>query len=191
MNQIKNICINTNNLTENQVRDVNSWFTLLKNSNNHVNEGVFEDYPEKYTWWTLDRDGDRGYFPTEEDCMDDEFSCGVVEISYEELANLVQEELGTIGTTVEVKDSVNKLRQIDKPDYYQLLPEYQVSDINKALLDKIEQSDFDMTLNEAGWFQQAMQYLMRFYGKNGIDDLEKGVYALNTVIQSLKERENV
>lgn len=82
----------------------------------------------------------------------------------------------------------DRMRQVDRPDYYQVLPEYQVRDINKALLDKIEESDFDLSLDEAGWYQQAMQYLMRFYGKNGIDDLEKAVYALNIVIESLKER---
>ena len=88
-----------------------------------------------------------------------------------------------------LSEPVDKLRQIDKPDYYQILPEYQVLDINKALLDKIQDSDFDLTLNEAGWYQQAMQYFMRFFAKNGIDDLEKGVYAMGIVIESLKERQ--
>ena len=73
-----------------------------------------------------------------------------------------------------------------KPSHYQVLPEYRVKDINKALLDKIQESDFEMSLNEAGWYQQSMQYFMRFYAKNGLEDLKKGVETMQIVIDSLE-----
>jgi len=77
---------------------------------------------------------------------------------------------------------------VAKPSHYQLLPEYEVKDVMKALLDKVEASDFDMSYYEAGWFQQAMQYFLRFHGKNGLEDLEKGLQTMQFVVDSLKER---
>lgn len=185
MDQAKNIYIDTQELSGEQLTVVDAALrSLCKGSS-------VEGLRCRSNLWAIDCDGAMDSFSNIAMIEDDHFMCDATQLSYEELIDLAKKRLSDHNTTTEVKDSVDKLRQIDKPDYYQLLPEYQVSDINKALLDKIEQSDFDMTFNEAGWFQQAMQYLMRFYGKNGIDDLEKGVYALNTVIQSLKERENV
>lgn len=77
---------------------------------------------------------------------------------------------------------------VKKPNHYQLLPEYEVKDVIKALLDKIEASDFDMTYYEAGFFQQSMQYFMRFYAKNELEDLKKGVETMQFVINSMEER---
>lgn len=77
---------------------------------------------------------------------------------------------------------------VAKPSHYQLLPEYEVKDVMKALLDKIEASDFDMSYYEAGWYQQSMQYFLRFHGKNGLEDLEKGLQTMQFVVDSLKER---
>lgn len=79
---------------------------------------------------------------------------------------------------------------VSKPNHYQLFPEYslEVKHINKRLLDKIGQSDFDMSLYEAGWYQQAMQYLMRFHTKNGLEDIKKGIQTLQFVVDSMEER---
>lgn len=77
---------------------------------------------------------------------------------------------------------------VKKPNHYQLLPEYEVKDVIKALLDKIEASDFDMTYYEAGFFQQSMQYFMRFYAKNELEDLKKGVETMQFVINSMEAR---
>lgn len=77
---------------------------------------------------------------------------------------------------------------VKKPNHYQLLPEYEVKDVIKALLDKIEASDFDMTYYEAGFFQQSMQYFMRFYAKNELEDLKKGVETMQFVINSMEGR---
>lgn len=79
---------------------------------------------------------------------------------------------------------------VHKPSHYQLLPEYEVKDVLKAVLDKIEQSDFDMSLYQAGWYQQAMQYFLRFYAKGGLEDLEKGVKTMQFVIEDMEKGEN-
>lgn len=79
---------------------------------------------------------------------------------------------------------------VKNPNHYQLLPEHglEVKDVLKAVLNKIEQSDFDMNLYEAGWYQQSMQYFLRFCDKNGVQDLEKGVQTMGFVLESIKER---
>lgn len=91
------------------------------------------------------------------------------------------ETLGSIDELFE-EDMVNK------PNHYQLLPEYEVKDVMKALLDKIEESDFKMTYYEAGWYQQSMQYFLRFYAKNGLEDIEKGLETMQFVVDSIKQR---
>ena len=76
--------------------------------------------------------------------------------------------------------SVNDL--VKRPNHYQLLPEYEVKEVIKALLDKIDESDFEMSSYQTGWLQQALQYQLRFYAKNGWEDLEKAYETLGFVL---------
>lgn len=79
---------------------------------------------------------------------------------------------------------------VNKPKHYQLFPEYklEIKDINKRILDNMEEAGFNITLYEAGWYQQAMQYFERCYLKNGLEDLEKGIVTMQFVVDSMKER---
>lgn len=79
---------------------------------------------------------------------------------------------------------------IVSPKHYQLFPEFnlEIKDINKRILDNMEESGFDITLYEAGWYQQSMQYFERFYLKNGIEDLKKGIQTMQFVIDSMEQR---
>jgi len=76
-----------------------------------------------------------------------------------------------------------------KPKHYELMG-VEVKDILEEVLDKVEKSNFNMSLNEAGWYQQAMQYFLRFYAKNGLEDLEKGIEAMNILVKSIKTKNN-
>lgn len=88
----------------------------------------------------------------------------------------------------ETEDEDMKEQDIVKnPKHYQITDELQVKDVLAIVLKKIENSDFRMGLNAAGWWQQSMQYALRFYAKNGIQDLEKCVETMMFCIQSLKE----
>lgn len=123
---------------------------------------------------------------------------GIVPEPYKSSSNEKKEPDTTLEeTSKKVKDElVEQIRSetpvssdmVAKPSHYQLLPEYEVKDVMKALLDKIEASDFDMSYYEAGWYQQSMQYFLRFHGKNGLEDLEKGLQTMQFVVDSLKER---
>lgn len=79
---------------------------------------------------------------------------------------------------------------VKSPKHYQLFPEYslEIKDVNKRILDNIQSSEFDMTFYEAGWYQQSMQYFERFYEKNGLEDLEKGIQTMQFVVDSMKKR---
>ena len=91
------------------------------------------------------------------------------------------------------EDDKNVTDVIKQPPHYLLFPEHslEVVDINKRLLDRIEASDMDMSLYEAGWLQQSMQYIMRCYAKNGWEDIEKAYETLGFVIDSYKSRKSV
>ena len=58
----------------------------------------------------------------------------------------------------------------------------------RSILDNMEEAGFNITLYEAGWYQQAMQYFERCYLKNGLEDLEKGIVTMQFVVDSMKER---
>ena len=90
----------------------------------------------------------------------------------------------------EENKETQKLDMIVSPKHYQLFPEFnlEIKDINKRILDNIEESNFDITLYEAGWYQQSMQYFERFYLKNGIEDLKKGIQTMQFVIDSMEQR---
>lgn len=75
-----------------------------------------------------------------------------------------------------------------RPAHYRVIGEYQVKDINKAILDSMLEEGFDITLDEAGWWQQAMQYLMRGHKKGGIEDYKKAIQAMQFVVDSMCER---
>ena len=79
--------------------------------------------------------------------------------------------------------STKKMSAVKKPSHYQLLPDYEVKDVIKALLDKVDESDFEISSNDCGWLQQALQYQFRFYAKGGWEDLEKAYEALGFVLK--------
>ena len=90
----------------------------------------------------------------------------------------------------EENKETQKQDMIVSPKHYQLFPEFnlEIKDINKRILDNMEESGFDITLYEAGWYQQSMQYFERFYLKNGIEDLKKGIQTMQFVIDSMEQR---
>lgn len=105
----------------------------------------------------------------------------VKEVNLEYLKSLLKKE---------ENEETQKPDMVVSPKHYQLFPEFnlEVKDINKRILDNMEESGFDITLYEAGWYQQSMQYFERFYLKNGIEDLKKGIQTMQFVIDSMERR---
>lgn len=115
---------------------------------------------------------------------DDDFTS----ILSEKMSDLEKERVKPQGLESFFGDIEDLDKNSVKPKHYEILG-MEVKDINEELLNKIQSSDFDMSLNEAGWYQQAMQYFFRFYAKNGVEDLEKGIEAMRILVASLKSEE--
>ena len=96
----------------------------------------------------------------------------------------------SVSNIPEDTEETQKTDMVVSPKHYQLFPEFnlEIKDINKRILDNMEESSFDITLYEAGWYQQSMQYFERFYLKNGIEDLKKGIQTMQFVIDSMEQR---
>ena len=106
--------------------------------------------------------------------------------------NVKEVDLEYIKSLLDKEDTeeTQKTDMVVSPKHYQLFPEFnlEIKDINKRILDNMEESSFDITLYEAGWYQQSMQYFERFYLKNGIEDLKKGIQTMQFVIDSMEQR---
>lgn len=106
--------------------------------------------------------------------------------------NVKEVDLEYLKSLLNKKDTeeTQKTDMVVSPKHYQLFPEFnlEIKDINKRILDNMEESSFDITLYEAGWYQQSMQYFERFYLKNGIEDLKKGIQTMQFVIDSMEQR---
>lgn len=72
---------------------------------------------------------------------------------------------------------------VTKPKHYMLLPNVEVRDVLEALAKKLT----TYSPMFAADYVQMMQYFMRFMEKNGVEDLEKGSWYLNKLIESLKK----
>ena len=140
-----------------------------------------------YTWSNIDTTNvqltDKSWLFVNEDEITwwDYNDNNVKEVDLEYLKSLLNKE--------ENKET-QKQDMIVSPKHYQLFPEFnlEIKDINKRILDNMEESNFDITLYEAGWYQQSMQYFERFYLKNGIEDLKKGIQTMQFVIDSMEQR---
>ena len=79
---------------------------------------------------------------------------------------------------------------VDKPKHYMLFPEYgiEVRDVIKKLVKKMEDNpDWAHEGTDYADYFQAMQYFMRFMEKNGKEDLKKGVWYINKMIENWEE----
>lgn len=105
-----------------------------------------------------------------------------------------ESDLGETDTTPPVSEEndveASEIGQdlVKKPNHYMLFPEHslEVKHITKRVLDRIDVSDMDLSLNQAGWLQQALQYLLRCYAKGGKQDIEKAKEALEILLSEEK-----
>jgi hypothetical protein len=98
-------------------------------------------------------------------------------------------ESGDLGRDEDFVEAVKAEQGLVKqPNHYMLFPEHslEVKHITKRVLDRIEDSDMDLSLNQAGWLQQALQYLLRCYAKGGKQDIEKAKEALEILLSEEK-----
>lgn len=73
------------------------------------------------------------------------------------------------------------------PVHYDLFPEYgiQVRELMEVLCNKLDRQGFSGFL--CSDYVQAMQYFLRWFEKNGVEDIEKGIWYMNKIIKQVQE----
>lgn len=79
------------------------------------------------------------------------------------------------------RDSIN-------PKHYDLFPEHgiQVREVLEVLCNKLDAA-YPVPSFLVSDYVQAMQYFMRFFEKNGIEDIKKGIWYMNKIVEQLEE----
>lgn len=77
---------------------------------------------------------------------------------------------------------------VNNPKHYQLVDGFEVKDLMKLLLNRIEVSDVGFTHFQSSCYKEAMQYFLRFMLKNGQEDIQKGVYYMNEVLKEWEDK---
>lgn len=99
----------------------------------------------------------------------------------------------------QIKDYIQKIeekypeeeRTAINPKHYDLFPEHgiQVRELMQVLCDKLDRQGFSGFL--CSDYVQAMQYFLRWFEKNGVEDIEKGIFYMNKIIQQVQEMEKL
>lgn len=97
--------------------------------------------------------------------------------------NLTEEDKKNGFVMVNIENVIGNTN-VDSPSHYQLLAGFEVKDLMRIMLERIEESDvIDFTHFQSSCYKEAMQYLLRFMRKNGIEDIKKSIHYLEQVIE--------
>lgn len=72
---------------------------------------------------------------------------------------------------------------VQNPKHYQLLPGVEVYDIRQALAAKATAAG--ATLDQFSDYDRAVEYLLRMWEKNGVEDAQKAAWYLNKLVGKL------
>lgn len=76
---------------------------------------------------------------------------------------------------------------VTKPKHYMLFPEYDI-EVRDLMILLANQMDFEgysgILISD---YVQAMQYLLRWHNKNGVEDIKKAQFYLNKIVEVLDE----
>lgn len=89
------------------------------------------------------------------------------------------------------KESQKEVNQVGG-NHYQLIPSMglEVRHVVGILLHRLKNKEPDFSLEAAGWYQQTMQYLMRFMDKGGRQDIEKSIQTLTFMLEAMDKKGN-
>ncbi len=75
---------------------------------------------------------------------------------------------------------------VNNPKHYSLFPEYdiEVRDLMILLANQLDDKGYSGILISD--YIQAMQYLLRWHNKNGIEDVKKSLFYLNKIVEQLE-----
>jgi hypothetical protein len=73
---------------------------------------------------------------------------------------------------------------VNHPPHYQLRPGYEVYDLRQDLAAKAAQHD--VPYDQYSDWDRALEYLLRMWGKNEVEDAKKARWYLNKLIEKLE-----
>lgn len=90
-----------------------------------------------------------------------------------------------------IEDKYPVERDNINPKHYDLFPKHgiQVRELMQVLCDKLDRQGFSGFL--CSDYVQAMQYFLRWFEKNGVEDIEKGIWYMNKIIKQVQEMEKL
>lgn len=88
-------------------------------------------------------------------------------------------------------DEASKIQKnndvVNSPNHYILFKDIEVKDVVKEVLRRWQdESNVEMSFNQAGMMKEALQYLLRAPKKNKKEDVEKAVYYLKAILEEWK-----
>lgn len=84
-----------------------------------------------------------------------------------------------------LQDSTQLHDAVNNPKHYQLLPGVEVYDIRQALAAKATAAG--ATLDQFSDYDRAVEYLLRMWEKNGVEDAKKAAWYLNKLVEKLSD----
>jgi hypothetical protein len=83
-----------------------------------------------------------------------------------------------------IEASASEVDYVNAPPHYMLIEDFEVKDLMKLLLDRIETSSVvHFSHFQSSCYKEAVQYLVRCMNKNGIEDIRKAQYYINEVLK--------
>lgn len=92
---------------------------------------------------------------------------------------------GSLVPEIKIESGVKKEHDnVNSPKHYQLLPGVEVIDVRKAIFKQIPEGTTPFAID---CYSRALEYLMRMWSKNGLEDAQKARTYLNWLITELTE----
>ncbi len=105
-------------------------------------------------------------------------------IEEDEAFQAIEKRMDNIGQNGNDGLVYEKPGMINKPPHYQILPGVEVYDIRQALAIKCD--DLDVPTDQFSDWDRALEYLLRLWEKNGIEDAKKCRWYLDKLIKKLE-----
>jgi hypothetical protein len=96
----------------------------------------------------------------------------------------------TITITLDENNLATPVDMVNAPPHYILKPGLEVKDVREALLQKLQRDGIVLPYEDAYDWMTAWEYMTRAPFKNGLEDYEKAMWYLESLINRMIERGN-
>jgi len=110
-------------------------------------------------------------------------------VMVDDMGNEYHDDHGERSLYGEIKEGFESMQHdnVNKPKHYQLREGYEVYDLRQDLAAKA--ANGGATYAQYSDWDRAIEYIIRMWGKNRLEDAKKGRWYLDKLIEKLEERE--